>query len=340
MNKLPILILSAVAVVVALAGCGSNPPGPSKPATTAKSGGYYLDDGPEAIPPADLEATPDAEPRAEPLHRYANRSYVVMGNRYTPQTERRAHSQEGLASWYGRRFHGKKTASGEVYDMYAMTAAHPTLPIPSYARVTNLRNGRSVVVRVNDRGPFLNDRLIDLSYTAAAKLGYIEAGSAQVEVELITEFGEAPAQPVAAAPLPAPAPVEPPVERLTMQAEPAPGAEAAPVSGAAPVPAPGAGAAPASAQAAAGPAAGGSPIPQLDRGYWLQLGAFGSADNAGAALERLSRQVSGLGAPIDVVADGGLYKLQAGPWPTREAAQAAAERVRASTDLQPFATRR
>ena len=183
MNKL--LILSAVAVVLALAGCGSNPPGPSKPATTAKSGGYYLDDGPEATPPADLEATPDAEPRAEPLHRYANRSYVVMGNRYTPQTERRAHSQEGLASWYGRSFHGKKTASGEVYDMYAMTAAHPTLPIPSYVRVTALDSGKSVVVRINDRGPFHGKRIIDLSYTAALKLGYLKRGSTRVRVESI-----------------------------------------------------------------------------------------------------------------------------------------------------------
>lgn len=185
MKKQPILILSAVAVVLALAGCASNPPGPSKPATTAKSGGYYLDDGPEAIPPADLEATPDAEPRAEPLHRYANRSYVVMGNRYTPQTERRAHSQEGLASWYGRRFHGKKTASGEAYDMYAMTAAHPTLPIPSYARVTALDSGKSVVVRINDRGPFHGKRIIDLSYTAALKLGYLKRGSTRVRVESI-----------------------------------------------------------------------------------------------------------------------------------------------------------
>lgn len=361
MNRLPFIgrppLLAALAVSLLLGACA----GPRGPAGTARGGpdasaggasgvaaascarrggGYYLDDGPGCEPPADLAAIPDAVPRAEPLLPRTARPYVVFGREYRPMARLEPYKARGVATWYGRRYHGNPTSSGERYDMYAMTAAHPTLPIPSYARVTNLRNGRSVVVRVNDRGPFLNDRLIDLSYTAAAKLGYIEAGSAQVEVELITEFGEAPAQPVAAAPLPAPAPVEPPVERLTMQAEPAPGAEAAPVSGAAPVPAPGAGAAPASAQAAAGLAAGGSPIPQLARGYWLQLGAFGSADNAGAALERLSRQVSGLGAPIDVVADGGLYKLQAGPWPTREAAQAAAERVRASTDLQPFATRR
>ncbi|MHB1187391.1 septal ring lytic transglycosylase RlpA family protein [Thiobacillus sp.] len=180
-----ISILSMTALGLALAGCGSSPSTPTKPApaTTAKSGGYYLDDGPEAKPPANLDAIPDAVPREEPLHRFANRTYVALGNTYTPQTERRAHSEEGLASWYGRRFHGKKTASGEPYDMYAMTAAHPTLPIPSYARVTALNSGKSVVVRINDRGPFHSKRIIDLSYTAAYKLGYLAGGSTRVRVE-------------------------------------------------------------------------------------------------------------------------------------------------------------
>ena len=173
-------ILSISVIVLMLGGCGSTPPSPAKqsaptkqpaPATTAKSGGYYLDDGPEANPPPNLDAIPDAVPRTEPLHRFANRTYVALGSTYTPQTERRAYSEEGLASWYGRRFHGKKTASGELYDMYAMTAAHPTLPIPSYVRVTALDNGKSVVVRINDRGPFHSSRIIDLSYTAAYKLG-------------------------------------------------------------------------------------------------------------------------------------------------------------------------
>jgi rare lipoprotein A len=176
MNAIPILI--AAALGLALAGCGSTPP-----AKQAKSGGYYLDDGPEANPPPDLDTVPDAVPREEPLHRFANRTYVVLGNTYTPQTERRAYSEEGLASWYGRRFHGRKTASGEPYDMYAMTAAHPTLPIPSYARVTALDNGKSVVVRINDRGPFHSTRVIDLSYTAAHKLGYLKQGSTRVRVE-------------------------------------------------------------------------------------------------------------------------------------------------------------
>ncbi|MFZ3040186.1 MAG: septal ring lytic transglycosylase RlpA family protein [Thiobacillus sp.] len=185
MNRISIPILGGLAVILALAGCGSSPSTPtqSAPATTAKGGGYYLDDGPEARPPPNLDAIPDAVPRDEPLHRFANRPYAVLGNTYTPQTERRAHREEGLASWYGKRFHGKKTASGEVYDMYAMTAAHPTLPLPSYARVTALDSGKSVVVRINDRGPFHGKRVIDLSYTAAHKLGYLKRGSTRVRVE-------------------------------------------------------------------------------------------------------------------------------------------------------------
>ena len=181
-----ILILGVAAITLALAGCGSTPTVPEKtpaPAKTAKSGGYYLDDGPDATPPPNLDAIPDAVPRNEPLNRFANRSYVALGTTYTPQTERRPYSEEGLASWYGRRFRGSKTASGEPYDMYAMTAAHPTLPIPSYARVTSLVNGKSVVVRINDRGPFHSQRIIDLSYTAAYKLGFLGSGSSRVRVE-------------------------------------------------------------------------------------------------------------------------------------------------------------
>jgi rare lipoprotein A len=180
MNAIPVLI--SVVLGLALAGCGSTPPA-KQASTSAKSGGYYLDDGPEANPPPNLDAIPDAVPREEPLHRFANRTYVALGNTYSPLTERRSFSEEGLASWYGRRFHGRKTASGEPYDMYAMTAAHPTLPIPSYVRVTALNSGKSVVVRINDRGPFHSKRVIDLSYTAAHKLGYLKHGSTRVRVE-------------------------------------------------------------------------------------------------------------------------------------------------------------
>ena len=149
-------------------------------------------DGPGADPPPNLERVPDAVPRSESLHRYANRPYTVFGQQYVPTPGVRTYRERGMASWYGKKFHGQPTSSGERYDMYAMTGAHPTLPIPSYVRVTNLRNGRIVVVRINDRGPFSNKRLIDLSYTAAYKLGYIASGTAEVEVELIVA-GSSPA---------------------------------------------------------------------------------------------------------------------------------------------------
>jgi rare lipoprotein A len=164
-------------------------PGPvAKPAPTNQTpgkGGYYKDDGPGENPPANLGEVADATPRLEPLHRYANRPYQRFGVSYVPLTSVAPFRQAGIASWYGRRFQGQTTSSGEVYDMYKMTAAHPTLPIPSYARVTNAANGRSVVVRINDRGPFHSDRIIDLSYVAAWKLGLIEAGSGRVIVEAI-----------------------------------------------------------------------------------------------------------------------------------------------------------
>lgn len=162
-------------------------PGASAQASAARRGGYYLDDGPGDAPPADLAAIPDAQPRLEPLHRWANRPYVVFDRQYVPMTRLEPFRERGVGSWYGRKFHGQRTASGEVYDMYAMTAAHPTLPIPSYVRVTHTRSGRSVVVRVNDRGPFLHGRVIDLSWTAAAKLGYAQGGSGEVEVELLVD---------------------------------------------------------------------------------------------------------------------------------------------------------
>jgi len=131
-------------------------------------------------------------PKPEPLHRYANRPYSALGKTYTPLAAAGSYKERGSASWYGKKFHGQRTSIGDTYDMYGMTAAHPTLPVPSYARVTNLANGKSVVVRVNDRGPFLHDRIIDLSYAAAYKLGYVNQGSAEVEVESLVTDGNAP----------------------------------------------------------------------------------------------------------------------------------------------------
>jgi rare lipoprotein A len=168
--------LPLVLCVVLLAGCGS----PSKRSV------YYQNDGPPDRTPADLADAADAVPRVEPLHPRANRPYTVLGRSYTPLNADVPFRQKGAASWYGRQFHGNRTASGEIYDMFAMTAAHPTLPIPSYVRVTNQRNGRSVIVRVNDRGPFKDSRIIDLSYGAAIKLGIAAAGTGEVEIERLT----------------------------------------------------------------------------------------------------------------------------------------------------------
>jgi rare lipoprotein A len=172
------------------------------PAQFPRSGGYYLDDGPGDNPPPNLQAVPDAVPRVEPLHKGALRPYTVMGRNYVPMTAVEPYRARGVASWYGRRYHGKLTSTGETYDMYGMSAAHPTLPLPSYVRVTSAANGKSVIVRVNDRGPFIDSRLIDLSYTAAYKLGVLAGGSALVDVEMIV-----PGVQVASARAPSPAPV-------------------------------------------------------------------------------------------------------------------------------------
>jgi rare lipoprotein A len=170
------------------------------PVTAPRGGGYYKDDGPGEHPPANLDALPDAVPRLEPLNRFANRPYSVFGVDYVPATSLRAYKERGLASWYGRKFHNQKTSTGEIYDMYAMTAAHPTLPLPSYARVTSLASGKSVIVRVNDRGPFHPGRIIDLSYAAAYRIGIAQRGSGEVEVESVLP-SDAPSTP-AMLPLP------------------------------------------------------------------------------------------------------------------------------------------
>src|SRR5690554_6485714 len=171
-------ILFACLLAAVLTGCSSS--------GSKRGGGYYKDDGPGSDPPANIQAIPDATPQIESHHRATKRPYVVFGKRYIPMSSDQPFRQKGIASWYGRKFHGNKTANGEIYDMYAMTAAHPTLPLPSYARVTHAHSGNSVIVRINDRGPFHRGRIIDLSYAAAAKLNLIKPGHGPVVVEAIT----------------------------------------------------------------------------------------------------------------------------------------------------------
>ena len=202
-------------LVVALVACSSTP---------TKRGGFYQDDGPPDKAPADAQRTPDAVPRIEPFHPVANRPYVALGRSYTPMTDDRPYRVRGTASWYGKQFHGSRTSSGEIYDMFAASAAHPTLPIPSYARVTNVRTGASVIVRVNDRGPFKSDRVIDLSYGAASKIGIVGSGTGEVEVVRLTFAdiralqGEAPrTEPAPVATAAAPPAAAPEAGRWTVQ---------------------------------------------------------------------------------------------------------------------------
>jgi rare lipoprotein A len=181
-------VAAAPVLLAVLAACQTTAPPPSGPGNVSRlPPGNSQRDGPEAKPPPNLEAVPDAVPQIEPLRVGGpNKPYEIAGKTYVPLTDDRALTEKGLASWYGKKFHGRRTASGESYNMYAMTAAHKTLPIPSYARVRNPANGKEIVVRVNDRGPFSPGRIIDLSYTAALKLGVLN-GIAPVEISRITD---------------------------------------------------------------------------------------------------------------------------------------------------------
>jgi len=279
-----------------------------KPGAAAKFGGGYKDDGPGDGPAVDPDSIPDAVPRVEPLHRFANNPYTALGRDYVPLRALQPYKGRGIGSWYGRRYHGQKTSSGEIYDMYAMTAAHPVLPIPSYARVTNPANGRSVVVRINDRGPFHAGREIDLSWTAAWKLGYVGNGSAVVEVESVLP-GQVPAAAVVKS-TPAASPPRPPEDEDAI----------AKMAAAEPEP----------------------PLPQVQdaRGHFLQLGAFGNRDNAEALRARLARELGDLAGKLVIQSAGKVFRVQLGPWADAAAAQQAGGRLRESLGMTPVVVQR
>ncbi len=264
---------------------------PASPATK-RGGGYYLDDGPGDNPPADIDAIPDAEPRVEPLMARANRPYVALGENYTPMTQYQPYKAAGIASWYGRRYHNQKTSSGEVYDMYGMTAAHPVLPIPSYVRVTNPDNGRSVIVRVNDRGPFKKDRLIDLSYAAAYKLRLTGKGSGLVQVEAID-----PRATLAETPPPQPA--------LAMDK---------------------------SLDNAPAPMPTVQPQPQspATSGSFVQAGAFKRKENADVLRDKLRQQNLLENVAIENWYNNGIYRVRLGPFNSRDDAIRAAGEIKQS----------
>lgn len=248
-------------------------------------------DGPPANPPANLTAVPDAVPRLEPVRIGGpNKPYEVLGERYEPIAGDAPYVDRGLASWYGRQFHGRPTSSGEVYNMYAMTAAHATLPIPSYARVRNPANGREVIVRINDRGPFHKGRIIDLSYTAALKLDLLR-GVAPVEVRRITyaEIRAGNWQKPANEPTPV---FVPDTSPGSPQRETTPGATATGLS------------------------------------YWLQFGAFAKLDGAEGLRQRVAEADLSLLPLLTIVREAGLHRLRAGPFPSADEARATAARLR------------
>ena len=326
-----------------LAGCASGPPRSASTAgaPTTRPAVSPDRDGADANPPPDLARVPDAEPKLEPIRSGGpNKPYAVFGRDYTPITRDAPFTERGIASWYGRKFHGRRTASGEVYNMYAMTAAHPTLPIPSYARVRNPANGREVVLRINDRGPFHPGRIVDLSYTAALKLDLLR-GVGPVELQRIT-FDDirsgawrrdgvaeplrlADASSVVAAPPPVlvtpPAMVEPValvvVAEVTAPAS-APSADPTPVADA--------------------PAA--RAFTQPARGFWVQLGAFAQRDGAEGFHKRVSTEADWLAPLLAVFSDASVFRLQAGPYPSRDEARGVAERVRVALQLVPVIVER
>ncbi len=322
---------TATATASAPARSANGKPLPTLPPAGSGRGGYYKDDGPGEKPPEGLLDTPDADPRVEPFSKAASRPYVVFGKTYTPINDDRPFKQRGIGSWYGKKFHAQKTSSGELYDMYKMTAAHPTLPIPSYARVTNLKTGAQVIVRINDRGPFHSNRIIDLSYTAALKLGYLSSGSSELEVERllpdeIARMAENKRNGIANTP--ALAAVSAPAAEPVTVGSVEPQGQIVPVSMA-------------SAPAASGISTGaGNAAVAPVAGFYLQFGAYAQEANARAARDRLMQSLNGAVEKMDAIVVNGLYRLFAGPYASRAAAQDAAQLIRQRGNVTPFIVER
>jgi rare lipoprotein A len=289
------------------------------------------DSGPPAGSRPDLNAIPDAVPKAEPIVPTGpNRQYVANGVTYLPDISNRPYQQRGLASWYGEKYHGNRTSSGEVYDMYAMTAAHTTLPLPSYARVTHLGNGKSVVVRVNDRGPFAGGRIIDLSYAAAHKLGMISAGQAEVLVERVFA-ADAPVSPFPAAATSAPVATP----GAAPSAPSAPSAPAAPSASAAPAKPPVASAPPLSTERPRNIA------PPTGKGMMLQAGAFSSSENAQKMADQIRTALPALADRVGVemaqVKGKTLFRVMVGAFNSDAERSSAAAQIQKVTGSLPAA---
>jgi rare lipoprotein A len=324
--------LALIGTALVLAGCASGP-----------QGGSFGRDGAPTSPSSNLGAMPDAEPRVEPVRGSGGTSkpYIVLGRSYVPITDDRPFREAGLASWYGTKFHSQSTASGEPYDMYAMTAAHKTLPLPSYVRVRNPANGREVIVRVNDRGPFHDGRVIDLSYTAALKLDLLR-GVAPVEIERLTNEdirtgawrrgGETmlAAAPALQPPAANAAVTVPSSWTANVAAAPAEAMTQAVVPAAPPTPAPLVVKELPPMTPVASPATQpvDAPAGIAPAGFWVQLGAFRDRDGAESLRTRASRGLPTLAPLLRVFTDADTHRLQAGPFLTREAASATVAQVR------------
>ncbi|MGL4575941.1 MAG: septal ring lytic transglycosylase RlpA family protein [Burkholderiaceae bacterium] len=299
------LWLTAVFTLL-LAACSSPMPKDTRDTRT--------DSGPPAGSRPDLDAIPDAVPKAEPIIASGpNRQYVANGVTYMPDISNRPYQQRGLASWYGEKYHGNRTSNGEVYDMYAMTAAHTTLPLPSYARVTHLGNGKSVVVRVNDRGPFAGGRIIDLSYAAAHRLGMITAGQAEVMVERVFA-ADAPVSPFPSSA--ATAPVATP--RAAPSTPPPPSAAAAP---------------PLSTERPRNIA------PPTGKGMMLQAGSFSTSENAQKMANQIRTALPALadriGVEMALVKGKTLFRVMVGAFNSDAERSSAASQIQKVTGSLP-----
>lgn len=307
--------LAAVALLsLLLAGCAAGP-GEAPPGEEVPEQPPETDSGPDD--PPDLSDVPEAEPREEPLSKTGNPDdYTVFGRTYQVMapSAARGFTQEGIASWYGRKFHGQRTSSGEPYDMYTMTAAHTELPLPTYARVTNLANQRSVVVKINDRGPFADDRIIDLSYAAADRLGMVTDGTARVRVEVLGGASGSPATADADDTAAADAGNDPDRDAPAVESD---GAAAEGTTRARRV----------SERLAAADDADDEPGDGDADSILVQVGAFSSAANAESLKERLAEDDLG---PVSVERHDGVHRVRIGPLAGRSRAESLMERLRAA----------
>lgn len=318
----PWQLSAALLIVSVLTGCAS---GPGSRSPTAER------DGPPAASPADLAKVPDPEPRVEPIRQGGpNKPYSVMGQSYEPMATDVPWRQRGLTSWYGQKFHGRRTASGELFSVHGLTAAHRTLPIPSYVRVRHIASGKEVIVRVNDRGPFHSARVLDLSYAAALKLGIVAMGSAEVELERLT-FDD----------------IRTGAWRRGKPAgNPEPGASSeqtlASASNTEPPPVPPSGMSGASDNMAASPSAEapGRAYTPAARGFWVQLAAMGKREGVDQLQQRVNTELASLTPLMAVFKEAALFRLQVGPYESREQAQGVARSVRDVLALKPLVIER